>query len=228
MEVKEDILNKIKLEVYKAGDKIPSERDLSTLYQVSRMTARQAVNELVKDGVVIRKSGSGTYVIAPHFLQRNVRSFTETIKAQGYEPSTKIIEFSRVHHIRPIYELLGYEESTIFYKLKRIRYGNRIPIALETVYFPEEKCPGITDFDESQSLYTLLNEQFGYTIERISYDVDACISNRMMMKYFEINKQVALLKISGINYIKENEPLMYEESYYRPDLYQYTIDIYKR
>jgi GntR family transcriptional regulator len=228
MKVKEDILEKIKLEVYKQGDKIPSERDLSEYYRVSRMTIRHAINELVKDGAVIRKSGSGTYIMAPQFLQRNVRSFTETIKAQGYEPSTKIIEFARVHHIKPIYELLGYNEDTVFYKLKRIRYGNKLPMALETVYFPEEKCPGILDFNENQSLYTLLKEQFGYTIEQISYDVDACISNRMMMKYFELTKQVALLKISGINYIKGIEPFMYEASYYRPDLYQYKIDIYKR
>jgi GntR family transcriptional regulator len=228
MKVKDDLLEKIYKDEYKSGDKIPSERLLAEIYHVSRMTARQAINELVKNGAVIRKQGSGTYVSGPQFFQQNVRSFTETIKDQGYNPSTEVLEFSRVHHIKPISEMLGYSEETIFYKLKRIRLGNNIPIALETVYFPEEKCPGLKDFSKSQSLYKLLYEQFGYSVEQISYDIDACISNRMMMKYFKVNSKIALLKISGVNYTKNLEPLMYEESYYRPDLYKYKIDVYNR
>lgn len=228
IKVKEDILEKIKSGEYAPGKKIPSERELSDIYGVSRMTARQAISALVNEGSVKRKQGSGTYVIAPQFSQRNVRSFTETLKDQGYEPSTKVIEFSRVHHIKQVSEALDYPIESYFYKLKRLRYGNQLPMALETVYFPVEKCPGLESFKEDDSLYSVLSKRFGYSIQQVSYDVDACISNRMMMKHFEIEKQVALLKISGINYIEHMEPLLYEESYYRPDLYKYSIDIFKR
>lgn len=226
--VKADILGKIQAGIYKAGSRLPAERSLADAYKVSRMTVRQAINELVHEGIVERKQGSGTYVMGTQFKQRNVRSFTETVSAQGYQPSTKVLEFSRVHHIKPIHEILCYSEETLFYKLKRVRYGNDIPIALETVYFPVDKCPGLEGFSGDQSLYEVLKNRFGYSVGQLSYDIDACISNRIMMKYFEVNNKIALLRMTGVSYVDGDEPFMYEESFYRSELYKYKVDIYRR
>lgn len=228
IKVKNDIINKIEAGEYVAGKKIPSERVLSDQYGVSRMTIRQAINELVGDGIVSKRQGSGTYVNTPQFSQRNVRSFTETLKSQGYEPSTKVLEFSRVHHIKAVSEALDQPLETSYYKLKRLRYGNGLPMALEMVYFPIDMCPGIETFDESDSLYKVLSERFNYDIGQVSYEIDALISNRMMMKAFELEKPVALLKVTGVSYVEQKVPLLYEESFYRPDLYKYSVDIYKR
>lgn len=226
--VKDDILTKIHDGTYKAGSRLPAERTLADNYNVSRMTVRQAINALVLEGILERKQGSGTYVMSAQFKQRNVRSFTETVSAQGFKPSTKVLEFSRVHHIKPIHEILGYPEEAVFYKLKRVRYGNDIPIAMETVYFPVDKCPGLETFSGDQSLYQVLKERFGYSVSQLSYDIDACISSRMMMKYFEVSNKIALLRMTGISYVEGDEPFMYEESFYRSELYKYKVDIYRR
>ncbi|PKM49475.1 MAG: GntR family transcriptional regulator [Firmicutes bacterium HGW-Firmicutes-7] len=228
IEVKNSILEKINNGFYKAGERIPSERVLSEEYHVSRMTARQAVSSLVIEGAVIREQGKGTFVASKQFSQKNVKSFTQTLKEQGYDPSTIILEFSKVHSLKEISAIMELPYNAQFYKLKRLRLGNGVPIALETVYLPVEKFIGLKQEGIGQSLYDTLESVYGYVVSRVSNDIDACISNRMMMKLFEVQKPVALLKIIGVSYTVDEEMLFYEESYYRSDLYKYQVDIYKR
>lgn len=226
--IKNDIQCKINDGEYKSGEKIPSERKLCELYNISRMTARQAVNELVKDGIVYREKGRGTFVSSPNFLQRNVKSFTDTLRERGFNPSTNIIEFSTVYNLRDISNIMEVPYDTKFYKLKRLRLGNELPMALETVYIQKDRCLGLQKYDISKSLYEVLEEHYGYKVENISCDIDACIANNIMMKVFNMKKARALLKITGISYTQNGEKLFYEESYYRPDLYKYRVDIYRR
>ncbi|GMQ60815.1 GntR family transcriptional regulator [Vallitalea maricola] len=226
--IKKDIENKINTGKFKSGEKIPSERKLCELYNISRMTARQAVNELVKEGIVYREKGRGTFVSSPNFLQRNVKSFTDTLRERGFNPSTNIIEFSTVYNLREISNIMEVPYETKFYKLKRLRLGNELPMALETVYIQKDRCLGLHKYDISKSLYEVLEENYGYKVENISCDIDACIANNIMMKVFNMKKARALLKITGISYTSNGEKLFYEESYYRPDLYKYRVDIFRR
>lgn len=226
--IKKDIENKINTGEFKSGEKIPSERKLCELYNISRMTARQAVNELVKEGIVYREKGRGTFVSSPNFLQRNVKSFTDTLRERGFNPSTNIIEFSTVYNLRDISNIMEVPYETKFYKLKRLRLGNELPMALETVYIQKDRCLGLHKYDISKSLYEVLEEHYGYKVENISCDIDACIANNIMMKVFNMKKARALLKITGISYTSNGGKLFYEESYYRPDLYKYRVDIFRR
>ena len=226
--VKKEIINKIEHKEYKSGDKIPSERELSTIYNVSRMTARQAITNLVNEGVLFREKGRGTFVASPQFFQNNVKSFTETLREQGYNPSTKVLEASTVHNLKDICYKLDCELKEKFYKLKRIRLGNGIPIALETVYIPAKNCENLFNNDMELSLYKTLEEKYGYLIENIVCQIGACISNKIQMEIFQITKPVALLKINGITYSNGGEKLFYEESYYRPDIYKYQVNIFNR
>jgi len=228
IEVKNSLFQKISEGVYKAGDKIPSERDLSDEYHVSRMTARQAVSLLVTEGVVYREKGKGTFVSSKQFSQNNVKSFTQTLKEQGYDPTTIMLEFSNVHSLREISAIMELPYDAQYIKMKRLRLGNGVPIALETVYLPRDKYSGLKEEDIGQSLYNTLEKGYGYVVGRVSNEIDACISNRMMMKLFEVQKPVALLKLVGISYTIDGDKLFYEESYYRSDLYKYQVDIYKR
>lgn len=228
IEIKDSLLQKINKGLYKAGEKIPSERVLSEEYHVSRMTARQAVGALVADGVVYREKGKGTFVASKQFSQNNVKSFTQTLKEQGYDPSTIVLEFSNVHSLREISAVMELPYDAHFYKLKRLRLGNGVPIALETVYLPIDKFKDLKEKDIGHSLYKTLENDYGYVVGRVSNDIDACISNRIMMKLFEVQKPVALLKIIGVSYTIDGEKLFYEESYYRSDLYKHQADIYRR
>ncbi len=227
-EVNQDLSDKIKNGFYKSGDKIPSERELCEVYGVSRMTVRQAVMALESEGKVIREKGRGTFVTSPNLYQDNLKSFTKTLVAQNMTPTTRVIEASKVSHLRKISQILGVEESSSYYKIKRLRLGDDVPIALETVYIPESYVPGITDHHLEKSLYGVLEDQYGYELTHIACEIEACLSNRILMSVFELKSQKALLKVTGITYDQTGSKLFYEESYYVSDLYKYHVDILGR
>lgn len=226
--VKNDLQQKIIEGIYKSGDKIPSERELCDVYGVSRMTVRQAVMELEKDGTVYREKGRGTFVAARDLYQDNLKSFTDTLIEQNMTPTTRVLEASKVTQLKVISQKLGVDPRTSYYKIKRLRLGDDVPIALETVYIPEDYVPGITGQQLEKSLYQVLEEQYGYELTHIACEIEASISNRIMMGVLELKSQKALLRVTGITFDQNGRKLFYEESYYRSDLYKYHVDILGR
>lgn len=228
MKVRDELYDKIIEGVYKSGDRIPSERELSDVYGVSRMTARQAITELEKDGIVYREKGRGTFVSGPNLYQDNIKSFTQTLIEQNMHPSTKIIESSTVSHLTSISQILHMDKKTSYYKVKRLRLGDNVPIALETVYIPTIFTPGLLENKLDGSLYKVLEEQYGYEMSNIACEIEACISNKILMGMMSLKNQEALLKVTGITHDQNGRRLFYEESYYRSDLYKYRVDILGR
>ena len=224
-EVKEDLTQKINQGVYKSGDKIPSERALSNTYGVSRMTVRQALNELENEGFLIRETGRGTFISVPNLYQENLKSFTQTLIDRHMTPSTKVIEVSKVLHLRHISQMLGIHPDEPYYKIKRLRCGDGVPIALETIYIPVLFAKDIDQYDLTASLYGLLETHYKYELVRIASEIEATLSNRGLSELMDIKKQSALLKVTGITYCQNDQKLFYEESYYRSDLYKYHVDI---
>lgn len=227
-QIKNIILSQISEGIYHPGDMIPSERILGEQYKISRMTVRQALNELVQEGKLYRERGRGTFVSAPRFFQSNLMSFTETLLEQGCVPSTEILEFSTVKNLAQIAPMLDLSAEQSFYKVKRLRLLDGTPVALETAYIPIMYCPELTPIDISQSLYKVLREKYGHTVESTSSTMEACISNKMMMQVFGFKKQVPLLKVEGVSICQEGKKIFYELSYYRADIYTYQVDIHKR
>lgn len=226
--VKDDLIKKISEGTYKSGDRIPSERELCQVYGVSRMTVRQAVVALEKDGMVYREKGRGTFVSTPNLYQENLKSFTETLIEQNMKPTTRVLEISRVSRLTHISQQLGGDLNSSYYKVKRLRLGDGVPIALETVYIPTEFTPGLTEYQLDQSLYGVLKEQYGIEIAHIACEIEACISNRILMGMLELKNQKALLKVTGVTYDQNDRKLFYEESYYVSDLFKYHVDILGR
>ncbi|WZL80695.1 GntR family transcriptional regulator [Vallitaleaceae bacterium 9-2] len=223
-----ELAREIKAGVYKAGDRLPSERELARQYEVSRMTARQALKLLEQQSVVHREQGSGTYVKAPAFAQNNVGSFTETIGNMGYRARTKILELHFIYGLDMVARQLNLPPDTTLLKVKRLRYGDDIPMALETLYIPKIYCPNLEGYDLTMSLYKLLEEVYNIHVKRVSYTMEAQIANPIYAKIFDLNKTTALLKVSGVTIDQTDRKLFYEESLYRSDLYNYHVDIMRR
>lgn len=220
-----DIQNKIKEGIYKAGERLPPERQLASDYDVNRMTVRHALAVLVNQGTLNKEQGRGNFVSTMQVLQENLNSFTETLKKRGLEPTTKVLEFATVYNLKEISRRMELSVEEEFYKLKRLRLANELPVAIETVYLPKKYYAALNNYNMEASLYQTLLEHYQVEISKVSSEIDACIANRILMEVFELQKPAALLKVVGIAYNKEGKKLFYEESYYRPDLYKYQVDI---
>ena len=94
VKLKEEIQQSIEKGKLVPGDRLPSERDLAEAKGLSRMTVRQALSELVTAGALYREQGRGTFVSARKMQQRNISSFSETVRMRGFAPSTRVLEFS--------------------------------------------------------------------------------------------------------------------------------------
>lgn len=223
-QLKEDIKNKINIGVWKVGQCIDSERELSENYSVSRMTVRQALGELVQEGILVREKGKGTFVCEPKVKQRDIMSFSEMVKKSGRESETSILEFERIHNSESMQELLPFDEV---YKINRLRIVDGEVIANEIIYIPCDYC-GYMDMELLKGSFYELLKKFGYVIDHSEAALQAIIMDESYKKLFNVNEDIPLIKSYSKNLTSDGKLLFIEESIYRSDKYVLEVNIYRR
>ena len=223
-QLKEDILKKIREGVWKVGQCIDSERELSENYGVSRMTIRQALGELVQEGILVREKGKGTFVCEPKVKQKDMMSFSEIIKRTGRTLETKVVEFNKIPTPEDLTDTFSFEEV---YKINRNRIVDGECIANEIVYIPSDYCGFINEEKLKGSLYNIL-EEFGYSVEYSESSIKAVIMDETNKKIFGVEEQVPLLQINGKSINSDGKVLFVEEATYRSDKYILEVNILRR
>lgn len=225
-QLKNIILKKIGEGEYAPGSLIPSERDLGESLNISRMTVRQALNQLVSEGVLYREKGKGTFVSKGKIQQNNIMSFSDTVRQKGLMPSTEIIAFQKELERYDIKEILEIGRDEVIYVIKRLRLANDLPIAIEEAFIPEKYCPGLEDFDLKSSLYRIIKEQYSYTVNYIDNTIEASRPTKEEKELLKVNASLPILRINGISYTETGLKLFYEKDVYRSDEYSYNVRIY--
>jgi len=159
--IEQEILESIQSEAYKPGDQLPSEAEIAQQYQVSRITAKRALDDLVSQGWAYRQQGRGTFVSQARIKEMSgFRSFTEDILSKGLKPSSKVIRFEEQPAEEFIAKQLGIKTGDPVYVLQRVRLADDQPVAFETAYLPECLFPKMLECDLSHSLFKVLREQY--------------------------------------------------------------------
>lgn len=223
-QLKEDIKKKIAQGVWQVGQCIDSERELSENYGVSRMTIRQALGELVQDGILIREKGKGTFVCDPKVKQMDMMSFSEIIKRSGRKLETKVLEFEIIDTPEELTDTFSFDK---LYKIDRIRIVDGENIANEIVYIPCDYCGYINRERVKGSLFNLL-EEFGYIINHSEASIKAIIMDDHYKQLFNLDVVVPLLRTYSKTYTTENKVLFVEEAIYRSDKYDLEVNISRR
>jgi len=146
-------------------DRLASERAIAERHGLSRMTARQAVELLVRRGTVYRRPGSGTFVSPPrvvHTLQR-LAGFSEQMRAQGIVPSARVLEMRRTRRLDARAQAaLELPPDGRAWMVRRVRFGDGEPLLLETFWVPRAVCPQLEpDELAEQSLYAVMRSRYG-------------------------------------------------------------------
>src|ERR1700756_5314740 len=127
------------------GAAVPTERELALRMQTSRTTVRQALGELVVEGRLVRRQGSGTYVAEPKVTwPLYVASFTEQVKASGFTPSSEVLRTQRIAAGAELAGRLGVRPGSPVYRIERVRLADAWPIAVETSWLAADRFPGLT------------------------------------------------------------------------------------
>ena len=166
--VSEKLESEIKEGKYLPGGKIPSERELCEQFQVSRVTVRQAVSILEREGYLKRVQGKGTYVEPPYIQQdlNSVYSFSAEMNKQGKVNSTRILSKDVIEADKKLAERLGIAEYDPVIFIERLRIAENIPIIVERSWFAYSKYQYLLNIDfQKKGLYKTLSEDYGIEID---------------------------------------------------------------
>ena len=151
---------------------IGSERALMSRYAVSRATVREAIGQLVRDGVLYRVHGKGTFVAAARVdSQLHLASFTEEMRRRGLEPTTRVVDVALTSPSKRAAAELGLGRDDRVWRLERLRIAAGEPMALELGWFPERLLPGLDDHDLSASIYTLFAQSYDLVVDSAQQSV---------------------------------------------------------
>lgn len=161
------------------GDAIPPERVLCDLFGVSRMTLRGAVDELVREGRLVRRQGSGTYVAAPKLAQEpSIASFTEDMLRRGLRPGSRTLSATTVIAGARLGRRLDVTPSARVLVFRRLRLADGEPMALETLHVPEALVPGLEGGElEDRSFYALLRDRYRIVVTGGVQTVEPTVTN---------------------------------------------------
>lgn len=222
--IESDIKAKINHGELKSGDLVPSENELKDQYNVSRMTVRQALNNLVNDGYLYRHKGKGTF-ISQRKIEKNihgVRSFTEEMAATGRKVSNKIISFEYIEASAKIADKLFLNEKDEVIHIERVRYGNDIPVLFEQLYIPAKLFKTITKENLSGSFYQYIEKELGMQISHCIQSIEAISADSKVSVALEVNKNVPTLLIVRNTFLTNGRPFEFVKSYYRADQYKFV------
>lgn len=230
-QIKARLLDAMENGQLKPGDRVPSERELTAQFNVSRMTARQALTELENQGFLYRVQGKGTFVATPKLEQplAGLTSFTEDMRRRGLEPAARVLSAEDVVAGRKVARALGIGETASVFRLERLRLAGGEPMALEISHIPTAIAPGLLDHGPVEnSLYRILNEQFGIRLVKATQSLEAVAANAYEAEMLHVREGTPLLLLERISRDVLDRPVEYVRSLYRGDRYRFTTELIRR
>lgn len=222
-QLKEDLLHAIQDGVYKRGQKIPTELELSKTYDVSRITVRKALAELTEDGYLERRRGKGTFVTSVK-LQRSIMrfmSFTETCEAQGLKPGSRVIKCAIEEPEDEMREQLGLEPGERIILLERLLFADSVPVTLDINHFSMKYSFLLAEDLQDKSLFTLLRNKYGVSFHSGGSVLEIVFASYAQATYLSIPQKYPLLLISGTTIDQEGAPASLCKQYIVGDKFKF-------
>lgn len=204
---------------WETDQKIPSENELASLYGVSRMTARSVLTDLVKEGLLYRVQGKGTFVSDKSVtLDPSYVGIREQLERMGYEVKTKIIEHCLEESSNVVAKSLGIESGEPVYKIIRVRYIKNAPISIHISYVKPEYSEKLTgELLEEEQLCVILNQFYGLQRKKVSETLESVLATSEEAGLLGIEEGHPLLLLRDIIYGENDEPYEYTKVVFRGD-----------
>ncbi|HPJ23807.1 MAG TPA: GntR family transcriptional regulator [Bacillota bacterium] len=228
--LKREIVKKIDNDELLDDQMIPSERELIKEYNVSRITVRKALDELVNEGYLYRIQGKGTYVKGDKKTQDlfSITSCTQDIINLGMTPSRKVIACSIIDSIPKRSRQLEIDKSDKLLMIDRVYYADKEPINRTITYLPIKYFPGLEKHDFSEeSIYDILEKHYKLKITRATRTIEAVLAKDEIADLLEVEEGMPVLLFRGTTYamIQNREvPIESFKTNYRTDKYKFYIN----
>ena len=217
----------------KPGDQLPSEKDLETMFDVSKVTVRRAIQELVYENKATRIAGKGSFVLEPRIEPLTaLTSFSENIRAQGFEPSYKDSKVSFPVPKQKIMDFFGIQQPDQVLHIYRIMCADRAPVSIQYAYYPLEiyqKNPSLftPEVLNQISIYRILELEFGIQLFRAEEYVDASIADEDEARILDIHIGDPILVIERLTYSVDQKPTEFVKLIFPSRKYRYKVELFR-
>ncbi|MGM0125029.1 GntR family transcriptional regulator [Enterococcus sp. AZ194] len=221
-QLKEEIENGL----WKIGDRLPSERELSVKFGVSRMTLRQAIQTLSDEGILERKIGSGTYVAREKVQEKmtGTTSFTEIMESQNRVPSSKTVSYFVTSPSSSEMDKLKLSKTDSILRMERIRYADGVPICFEVASIPSKLVEEFTKAEITGSFYRTLETKGKKKVGRANQTVSAMLASERIAEYLEIKRGDSILRLRQVSYFEDGTPFEYVRTQYVGNRFEFYLE----
>lgn len=226
LQIQNQIADQIRQGGYLPGAQVPSELEISSQMNVSRMTARKALDALVSKGILYRRKGKGTYVTEGmvSYGLTTMNSFSQTLRARGYHVDTKVLLVDTISGPPDILKGLNLNPGSKLLVVRRLRLVEGKPAAIHIAYLDYQVYALLSRVDLStRSLLDAMHELSGvpmaYTMDSVQADLASAEEARLL----GIEKDSPVLRVEGVAYSEYGEPTRFSRAVYRGDMFRLMV-----
>jgi GntR family transcriptional regulator len=218
------------IETLGVGNAIPSERQLSADLGVSRLTVRAALDELVREGRLVRKRGAGTFVGEPKIAQQlTMTSFTEDMRRRGMRPGSRTLSLTTTTAGAYLGRCLHVSPSERIVVATRLRLADAETMAIETLHVRESLVPGLTAADlDGTSFYELLESRYGISIVGGIQTIEPTVTNEEESAALGVPIHSPAFQFERTTRADSGEIVEFVRSIYRGDRYRLVTELDRR
>ena len=208
------------------GNAIPSERQLSADLGVSRLTVRAALDDLAREGYLVRRRGSGTYVQQPKISQElTITSFSDDMRRRGMVPDSKTLSMTTTLAGARLGRALQVSPSEPILVIRRLRMADGETMAIETLHLPKGLVPGLSADDLSGSLYEVLGARFGIHITSGTQSIEPTVTNEEESAALGVPLHSPAFQFERTSRDQHDRTVEYVHSVYRGDRYRIVTEL---
>jgi len=211
---------------WQEGDPIPTEREICQTYDVSRITVRRAIDELVREGYLVTRQGKGTFVAKPK-IQRHLsqlKSFSEEMAEEGHRAGSRLLSLRHEQAVGDVAAALGVENGTWIWIVERLRLADDEPMGISRAHL--RLPPGVyltpDELREKTSLWGILREK-GIQFASSEVTIQAVAATEQEAKLLDVEPGAPLLLVEGVVYSTDGSPIEYHKMVNRGDRYKYNV-----
>lgn len=228
IQLKEILKTRILEGYYLPNQQMPSESELISAFQVSRITVRQALSELQSEGLIFRVHGKGTFVSRPRAFQDlgSLRGFGTAMRQMGYETHSKVLSIKTIRPPQHVQDKLHLPKGEKVTELQRLRFLNREPISVDISYLPADIGERLVKEDlANQDVFTILENNFQIALGHADLQISSTIVEESMAPRLRIDEGSPVLFIERVIRTAKDAPLEYEQLFYRGDAFQFKVRV---
>ncbi|NHB08915.1 GntR family transcriptional regulator [Burkholderia cepacia] len=228
VQIKDTLRARIVDGTYAPHSRMPSEHELCAAFGVSRITVRQALGDLQKEGLLFKLHGKGTFVSKPKAFQNvtSLQGFAEAMSSMGYEIVNQVRSVRTVKADRHLATKLNVPEGAPLVEIHRVRLLNREPVSLEQTWVPEALGKRLAGADlATRDIFLVLENDCGIPLGHADVSIDAILADDEIVDALQVEESSPVLRIERLTHDASGAPIDYEYLYFRGDAFQYRLRI---